>query len=199
VHSKEVTLIKRYAKEIGQHEPSPPPRHTWLLLVLLLFFRSNPTDIMPILVKPIPLDPVSEPVGQAMLACDLIGAAPAGCLNSLAWVCTKPDDLMLSGTYIMAGDVRMFSGETIKLNFGRCRRWLYNDVKIPTYPLSGTYRVDNNRITFDIPGAVFPMRPRQLGKINGTRVIFHEGGLKSWNEKHEIQPYSVLFQVGPRK
>lgn len=161
-------------------------------------------DHAPRLVGPLPAKDFEPlPAQEYRLStslCGLVAAARVGPLHAIPWICLKADDLMLDGIYGMCGEVAPFMGETIELSYGRCRYWVYSDVKFgdePAYPLVGTYTVANDRLLLRLPGNRFAkLDSRTIGQVNGIRVLWRDDGLALWKEKREIHPYSVLLQVG---
>jgi len=98
------------------------------------------------------------------------------------------------GTYQLCNEVSGYSRERLELKDGRFKYWFESDSKSgkePTYPLSGTYTIDGNKL--NLKHAKIHYCDRMIDKVNGIDVLWRDDGLALWKKDKRIHPYAVLI------
>jgi hypothetical protein len=117
----------------------------------------------------------------------------------------------VDGLYVIPEEPRGYQDERLELRNGRFRYWLIGDSVIvdergrplgPKYPLRGTFKVNDHRITFSTEH-VDPRYPenvdtKYLDTVNGHSVLWTLSSKRIWERQHKIYDYGVLIRVADR-
>jgi len=100
------------------------------------------------------------------------------------------------GLYMTCDEVFGYFQETIELEQGHFRYWMNSDsgdpTNVPDYPLSGTYKITDNKVLFETKD----IKERTFSVFNGVPVLWREDALELWNDKKRIHRYGILIRVG---